>query len=132
MKPIMRKILNLILLVVLTGFMFGCNKTPTAVATISNIRGHWVSDTLDLDGLQLRIVPDLDIDENSISLTINGERQAIPISSISYKYEEIDVNIQKNITLTFYVTESDKIYLRFPATGMRIFYHRDVAKKSAP
>ena len=116
----------------LAGFLFGCNKTPSADVTISNIRGHWVSDALDLDGLQLRIVPDMDIDETSISLTVNGERQTIPISSIGFKGEEIDVNIQKNITLTFYVAEGDKIYLRFPATGMRVFYHRGIAKNAVP
>jgi hypothetical protein len=128
----MRKIINLSLIAFLTGFILGCNKAPTAVATIANIRGHWVADAVDLDGLQLHIVPDLDIDENSISLTINGERQIIPISSIGFKGEEIDVNIQKNITLTFYVTGGDKIYLRFPATGTRVFYHRGIAKNALP
>jgi uncharacterized lipoprotein YajG len=123
---------KLLIIALTSGLLLGCGKAPTAVATISNIRGHWVSDALDLDGLQLRIVPDMDIDETSISLTVNGERQTIPISSFVFKNEEIDVNIQKNVTLTFYVTEGDKIYLRFPATGTRIFYHRGVAKSAVP
>ena len=113
-------------------FISGCGKAPGPSATISNIRGHWVSDPLDLDGLQLRIVPDLDIDETSISLTVNNERHKIPISSMSFKNEEIDVNIQKNITLVFYAVETDKIFLRFPATGARVFYHREQSKNLVP
>lgn len=113
-----------LLALALAGTLPGCAREDG-----SRLLGHWRAERFELMGLKLPIGPELNITRDQLSGA--GGELALPIAGITQDDDEVTVDTEANIGLTFYFVEPDRMYVKLPLVE-RIYYRRVAAQAAAP
>lgn len=103
------------LLVVLGLALAGCAKEDG-----SRIVGRWHAERFEVMSLKLPVGPKLEITRKELS---TGSEVRIPIAAITQDGDEVTLETDGAIGLTFVFVESDRMYFELPVVG-RIYYRR--------
>lgn len=91
------------------------------------IVGTWRAERLEVMSLKLPVGPELRISRDA--LTTAGDVR-IPIAGISQDGDEVTLDTDAMVGMTFYFVEADRMYLDLPLLG-RVYYRR-VADRAGP
>jgi hypothetical protein len=103
------------LLIVLGLVLAGCAKEDG-----SGIIGKWRAERVDVMSLKLPLGPEFEITPTKVAM---GDDISIPIASITQHGNEVTLDTDSLIGMTFYLVEPDRMYLELPLVG-RIYYQR--------
>jgi len=84
------------------------------------IIGTWRAERLDLMSLKLPLGPELEVRPDALTA---GDAVRIPIAAITQDGDEVTLDTDSLIGMTFYFVEADRMYLELPVAG-RIYYRR--------
>lgn len=108
----------------LAGTLSGCAREDG-----SRLLGRWRAERFEVMGLKLPIGPELNITRDRLGGA--GSELALPIAGITQDDDEVTVDTEANIGLTFYFVEPDRMYVKLPLLE-RIYYRRVAEQASAP
>jgi hypothetical protein len=103
------------LLIVLGLVLVGCAKEDG-----SRILGKWRAERFEVFSLKLPVGPELAITQDELSTASNV---SIPINAIMQDGEEVTLETDSLIGMTFHFVEPDRMYFELPIIG-RIYYQR--------
>lgn len=87
----------------------------------SRIFGHWRAERFEVAGLKLPVGPELHIAPHMLS-SAGGDLQ-LPITGMSEEDDEVTLDTEASIGITFHFVESDRMYVELPFMD-RIYYRR--------
>ncbi|RFP11309.1 MULTISPECIES: hypothetical protein [unclassified Duganella] len=103
------------LLIVLGLVLAGCAKEDG-----SGIIGKWRAERVEVMSLKLPLGPEFEITPTKVAV---GDEFSIPIASITQHGNQVTLDTDSLIGMTFYFVEPDRMYLELPIMG-RIYYQR--------
>ncbi|WP_288381076.1 hypothetical protein [uncultured Massilia sp.] len=86
----------------------------------SRILGTWRAERMELMSFKLPVGPELRIERDALR---TGGDIRLPIAAITQKGDEVTLDTESMIGLTFYFVEADRMYLDLPLVG-HIYYRR--------
>ena len=110
-----RRALLPVLGLVLGLVLAGCARQDGSV-----IIGKWRAERLEVMSLKLPLGPEFEITPTKVAM---GDDLSIPIASITQHGNEVTLDTDSLIGMTFYFVEPDRMYLELPFVG-RIYYQR--------
>jgi len=113
-----------LLALALAGTLPGCAREDG-----SRLLGRWRAERFEVMGLKLPIGPELNITRDQLSGA--GGELVLPIAGITQDDDEVTVDTEANIGLTFYFVEADRMYVKLPLLE-RIYYRRVAVQAGAP
>lgn len=114
---------------VLLALVLACTMQGCARGDGSRLLGHWRAERFEVMGLKLPIGPELRITRDK--LAGGGGELMLPIAGITEDDDEVTVDTEANIGLTFYFVEPDRMYVKLPLVE-RIYYRRVSAQADLP
>jgi len=93
----------------------------------SRLLGRWRAERFEVMGLKLPVGPDLNITRDQLA----GGELMLPVAGITQDGDEVTVDTEANIGLTFYFVEPDRMYVKLPFLE-RIYYRRVAASEAPP
>jgi hypothetical protein len=117
------RLAHIVLLVVAGTAMGGCAREDG-----SAILGKWRAERLEVMSLKLPVSPELDITRNNVAA---GNGINIPVAAITQKGNEVTLDTDSMIGMTFFFEGTDRMYLKVPVMG-KIYYRRVAAPPPAP
>lgn len=90
----------------------------------SRIIGHWRAERFELMGLKLPLGPELEISRTMLAAGETGVR--MPLTGLSEDDDEVTLETEANIGLSFHFVEADRMYVEVPFVD-RIYYRRVAA-----
>jgi len=87
----------------------------------SRIIGHWRAERFELMGLKLPLGPELEITPTMLAVSETGVR--LPLTGLSEDDDEVTLETDANIGLSFRFVEADRMYVEVPFID-RIYYRR--------
>jgi hypothetical protein len=113
----------------LLALVLACTMQGCAREDGSRLLGHWRAERFEVMGLKLPIGPALHITRDK--LASDGGELMLPIAGITEDDDEVTVDTEANIGLTFYFVEPDRMYVKLPFVE-RIYYRRVSAQADLP
>lgn len=90
----------------------------------SRIIGHWRAERFELMGLKLPLGPELEITRTMLATGEAGVQ--VPLIGLSEDDDEVTLETEANIGLSFHFVEADRMYVEVPFFD-RIYYRRVAA-----
>lgn len=91
----------------------------------SRIIGHWRAERFELMGLKLPLGPELEITRTMLAAGETGIQ--VPLTGLSEEDDEVTLETEANIGLSFHFVEADRMYVEIPLVD-RIYYRRVMAE----
>lgn len=95
----------------------------------SRLLGHWRAERFEVMSLKLPVGPELRITRDKLASA--GGEIVLPIAGISEEDDEVTIDTDANIGLTFYFVEPDRMYVKLPLLE-RVYYRRVTAQAAFP
>lgn len=115
---------NATLSVLLALMVQGCAKQDSG-----DILGHWRAERFELMGLKLPIGPELNITRTALSG--GADDLTVALVGITRDADEVTLETEAGIGLTFYFVEPDRMYVKLPLLD-KVYYRRVATAVTAP